>query len=101
MRADRIRVEREAREWDKPEMARQLALAAGQDRGILPSHDSLLSYVKRWERGDVENISERYQFLYAARSECQERSSSRWTRPTWIAGICWVLSRGDLRPRTA
>lgn len=62
---DRIRAEREAREWDKPEMARQLALSAGEQRGSLPSHDSLLSYVKRWERGDVTEISERYQFLYA------------------------------------
>jgi len=63
--ADRIRAERAAREWDKPEMARRLALAAGDDRGRFPSHDSLLSYVKRWERGDVTEISERYQFLYA------------------------------------
>lgn len=61
---DRIRTEREARGWDKPEMARRLALAAGEARGSLPSHDSLLSYVKRWERGDVEEISDRYQLLY-------------------------------------
>jgi hypothetical protein len=62
---DRIRAEREVREWDKPEMERQLALAAGEERGSLPNHDSLLSYVKRWERGDVTDMSERYQFLYA------------------------------------
>jgi transcriptional regulator with XRE-family HTH domain len=62
---DRIREERKARGWDKPEMARQLALAAGEARGSLPSHESLLSYVKRWERGDVEQISERYRLLYA------------------------------------
>lgn len=62
---DRIREERKARGWDKPEMAHQLALAAGEARSSLPSHESLLSYVKRWERGDVEQISERYRLLYA------------------------------------
>jgi hypothetical protein len=49
--ADRIRTEREARGGDKPEMARRLAHAAGEARSGLPHHDSLLSYVKRWERG--------------------------------------------------
>jgi transcriptional regulator with XRE-family HTH domain len=62
--ADRIRTERKARGWDKPEMARQLARAAGPQRASLPDHDSLLAYVKRWERGTV-GISERYQMLYA------------------------------------
>jgi transcriptional regulator with XRE-family HTH domain len=61
----RIREERKARGWDKPEMARQLAHAADVARSSLPSHESLLSYVKRWERGDVDEISERYQLLYA------------------------------------
>lgn len=62
---DRIREERKARGWDKPEMARQLTHASGEARSSLPSHESLLSYVKRWERGDVEEISERYRLLYA------------------------------------
>jgi transcriptional regulator with XRE-family HTH domain len=62
---DRIRTERRAQGWDKPEMARRLAHAAGEARGSLPSHERLLSYVKRWERGDVEDISERYRLLYA------------------------------------
>jgi transcriptional regulator with XRE-family HTH domain len=62
---DRIRTERKARGWDKPEMARQLAHAAGKARSSLPSHESLLSYVKRWERGVVDVISERYRLLYA------------------------------------
>lgn len=62
---DRIRAERKKRGWDKPEMARQLALAAGEARSSLPSHESLLSYVKRWERGAVDSISERYRLLYA------------------------------------
>jgi transcriptional regulator with XRE-family HTH domain len=62
---DRIRAERKARGWDKPEMVRQLALAAGKARGSLPSRESLLSYVKRWERGAVDVMSERYRLLYA------------------------------------
>ncbi|WP_433179463.1 hypothetical protein [Actinoallomurus sp. CA-150999] len=62
--ADRIRTERKARGWDKPEMARRLARAAGDTRGSLPDHDSLLTYVKRWERGAV-GVSERYRLLYS------------------------------------
>jgi transcriptional regulator with XRE-family HTH domain len=61
---DRICAERKARGWDKPEMARRLVRAAGDARSSLPSHESLLSYVKRWERGAV-GISERYRLLYA------------------------------------
>jgi transcriptional regulator with XRE-family HTH domain len=63
LHADRIRTERKARCWDKPEMARRLAGAAGETRGSLPDHDSLLTYVKRWEHGTV-GISERYRLLY-------------------------------------
>ena len=63
--AARIRDERRARGWDKPEMARHLALAAGAGRASLPSSDSLLTYVKRWERG-ATGISERYRMLYAS-----------------------------------
>jgi transcriptional regulator with XRE-family HTH domain len=62
--ADRIREERRARGWDKPEMARRLAHAAGDARSGLPDHESLLTYVKRWERA-VVGISERYRLLYA------------------------------------
>ncbi|GAA4619869.1 hypothetical protein GCM10023196_001620 [Actinoallomurus vinaceus] len=69
---DRIRAERKARGWDKTEMARQLARAAGEARNRLPSHESLLSYVKRWERGDVDEISERYRLLYARAFEMSE-----------------------------
>ncbi|MEV5712031.1 transcriptional regulator [Actinoallomurus sp. NPDC052274] len=60
----RIRAERKARGWDKPEMARRLAHAAGDARASLPDHETLLGYVKRWERGAV-GISERYRMLYA------------------------------------
>ncbi|GAB3965487.1 hypothetical protein GCM10029978_028330 [Actinoallomurus acanthiterrae] len=62
--ASRIRTERKARDWDKPEMARRLAHAAGDARGSLPDHETLLGYVKRWERAAV-GISERYRMLYA------------------------------------
>jgi transcriptional regulator with XRE-family HTH domain len=64
VQADRIRTERKACGWDKPEMARQLAHAAGEARSSLPDHETLLGYVKRWERGAV-GISERYRMLYA------------------------------------
>ena len=69
--AARIRNERKNRGWDKPEMARQLARAAGAGRASLPSYDSLLTYVKRWERG-VTGISERYRLLYAAAFDLAE-----------------------------
>jgi transcriptional regulator with XRE-family HTH domain len=72
MWVDRIRTERKARGWDKPEMARRLAHAAGEARNRLPSHESLLSYVKRWERGAVDVISERYRILYARAFEMSE-----------------------------
>lgn len=45
-------------------MARRLAQAAGEARSSLPDHETLLSYVKRWERASV-GISERYRMLYA------------------------------------
>ncbi|MCO6010214.1 helix-turn-helix transcriptional regulator [Actinoallomurus purpureus] len=62
--AARIRTARKARGWDKPEMARRLAQAAGESRSGLPDHETLLGYVKRWERAAV-GISERYRMLYA------------------------------------
>ena len=60
-----LRAQRQARAWDVPEMARQLTKAAGDARGALPSHDSLVSYVRRWERGEC-GVSERYKLLYCA-----------------------------------
>ena len=51
--------------WDVPEMARQLAKAAGGDRDALPGMDSLIAYVRRWERSGC-GISERYMLLYCA-----------------------------------
>ncbi|MEV5749983.1 hypothetical protein AB0L00_19350 [Actinoallomurus sp. NPDC052308] len=63
LHAERVRTERKARGWDKPEMARQLARSAGDARGSLPDYECLLTYVKRWERGTV-GISERYRLLY-------------------------------------
>lgn len=69
---DRIRTERKRRGWDKPEMVRQLVRAAGEARGSLPSHESLLSYVKRWERGAVDVMSERYRLLYTRAFDLSE-----------------------------
>jgi transcriptional regulator with XRE-family HTH domain len=61
----RLRAERQARGWDKPEMITRLRAAAGERRDSLPSHDSLYSYLKRWENGTV-GIGERYRMLFAA-----------------------------------
>ncbi len=58
-----LRAQRRARGWDVPQMARQLARAAGDSRDTLPSKECLLVYIRRWERGEVR-VSERYQFLY-------------------------------------
>jgi len=61
----RLRAERKLRLWDVPEMARQLASAAGSGRKTLPAHDTLVGYVRRWESGRA-GISDRFRMLYAA-----------------------------------
>jgi transcriptional regulator with XRE-family HTH domain len=60
-----LRARRRDRGWDVPGMARQLAKAAGGERDALPGLDSLVAYVRRWERGGC-GISERYMLLYCA-----------------------------------
>src|ERR1039458_6971140 len=60
-----LRAWRWDRGWDVPEMARQLVKAAGGDRDALPAMDSLVAYVRRWERSGC-GISERYMLLYCA-----------------------------------
>lgn len=57
----RLRAERKARGWDRQEMARRLGDALPGPR---VDHESLVSYVKRWERGAV-GVSERYRMAYA------------------------------------
>jgi hypothetical protein len=58
-----LRAQRQARGWDVPAMARQLANAAGGSRSALPGIDSLVTYIRRWERG-ANGLSERYKLLY-------------------------------------
>lgn len=60
-----LRAERRARIWDVPEMARRLVQAAGQDRSKLPQKESLISSIRRWERGS-HGMTERYLLLYCA-----------------------------------
>ncbi|MFI6321608.1 hypothetical protein ACIBG8_29015 [Nonomuraea sp. NPDC050556] len=60
----RIRSERKARAWDVPRMARSLREAAGDDRGGLPDHESLVRAIRRWESGSIALLSERYRLLY-------------------------------------
>lgn len=66
----RVRAERRARGWDKPEMAGRLARAL---TGPRPSRATLISYIKRWE-ADKVGISERYQLAYAAAFGLDENS---------------------------
>jgi transcriptional regulator with XRE-family HTH domain len=58
-----LRAERQARGWDVPKMARQLAHAAGDERHNLPSKECLLVYVRRWEHGTC-GPSERYRMYF-------------------------------------
>jgi transcriptional regulator with XRE-family HTH domain len=67
----RLRAERKARGWDMPEMIARLRAAAGERRSALPSHDSLSTYLKRWERGTVA-VSERYRLLYSRAFDLDE-----------------------------
>jgi hypothetical protein len=59
-----LREQRQSRGWDIPEMARRLAIAAGEARRELPSDECLRQYIRRWERRAV-GLSERYRLLYA------------------------------------
>jgi hypothetical protein len=58
-----LRAQRQARSWDVPEMARQLARASGDTRATLPDRESLAAYIRRWER-NANGITERYRLLY-------------------------------------
>jgi hypothetical protein len=57
-----LRAWRRARGWDKPELARRLRRAAGDDP--MPAHDSLVRMIHYWEV-DKRQISERHELLYA------------------------------------
>jgi transcriptional regulator with XRE-family HTH domain len=63
MRGETLREWRRFQGWDVPEMARRMRMAAGDTP--LPSHDSVIRMIRRWERGTYE-VSERYELLYAA-----------------------------------
>jgi hypothetical protein len=56
-----LRQWRRSRGWDVPEMARRLRKAATD--GHVPTHDSLVTMVHRWERAGLS--TERYELLYA------------------------------------
>ena len=55
-----LREWRRSREWDVPEMARQLRRAADEP---IAAHDGLIRMIRAWERGD-HHLSERYELLY-------------------------------------
>jgi transcriptional regulator with XRE-family HTH domain len=56
-----LREWRRSRGWDVPEMAGRLRKAAVS--GHVPTHDSLITMVRRWERTGLS--TERYELLYA------------------------------------
>jgi hypothetical protein len=59
-----LRQQREARDWTRPDMARQL-IKAGQARGdkSMPGMNSMCHNIYRWERG-ADGLSERYKLCY-------------------------------------
>jgi hypothetical protein len=59
-----LRAERQARQWDVPEMARQVRRAARNDPH-LPGLRDLRRMIRGWEAGE-HALSERYRLLYAA-----------------------------------
>jgi len=58
-----LRAERQARQWDVPEMARQVRKAA-RDDPHLPELRDLRRMIRSWEAGE-HALSERYRLLYA------------------------------------
>ena len=59
-----LRAERQSRQWDVPEMARQVRKAARGDPH-LPGLRDLRRMIRGWEAGE-HGLSERYRLLYAA-----------------------------------
>src|SRR6266567_8100353 len=57
-----LRAERQARQWDVPEMARQVRRASGDPH--LPGLRDLRRMIRGWEAGE-HALSERYRLLYA------------------------------------
>jgi transcriptional regulator with XRE-family HTH domain len=64
----RLRTERKARRWTTLEMARRIASHVTDQR---PDLQTLVAYVKRWERGG-SGWSERYRIAYAAALDVTE-----------------------------
>ncbi|MBA9002108.1 helix-turn-helix domain-containing protein [Thermomonospora cellulosilytica] len=60
----RLKAERERRGWGQRTLARLLREAV--DDPQKPDHESFVTYVKRWEAGKVDRISDRYRAAYAA-----------------------------------
>ncbi|WP_242614177.1 helix-turn-helix domain-containing protein [Actinomadura roseirufa] len=65
----RLRAERKRRGWSCAKMARRLAQHVPDQ---CPDHETLTSYIKRWEAGKVTRISDRYQYALAATFDMTE-----------------------------
>jgi hypothetical protein len=72
-------------------MARRLRMAAGD--APLPSHDSVIRMIRRWERGTYA-VSERYELLYAAAAGVDPRG----LRPGPVHGVVPTIPEGDDDP---
>jgi hypothetical protein len=58
-----LRAQRQARGWNVPETARQLRAAAKTSGDPVPGNKAICTYIRRWERGQIEP-SERYKLHY-------------------------------------
>lgn len=58
-----LRAQRQARGWNASEMARQLRGAAKASGDVLPGNQTLVTYLRRWEHGQIAP-SERYTLHY-------------------------------------
>jgi transcriptional regulator with XRE-family HTH domain len=79
-----LRAQRQARGWNASEMARQLRRAATANGDVVPGNQTLFTYLRRWEHGQVAP-SERYTLHYCAALGIDPRHfgppAPPWPRP--------------------
>jgi len=79
-----LRVQRQARGWNVPEMARRLRRAARSSGDVVPDNTALCTYVRRWERGQV-GPSERYMLHYCKAFGITPAEFGRGAQPAQVA----------------
>jgi transcriptional regulator with XRE-family HTH domain len=79
-----LRAQRQARGWNASEMARQLRRAATANGDVVPGNQTLFTYLRRWEHGQVAP-SERYTLHYCTALGIDPRHfgppAPPWPRP--------------------